>query len=424
MKARYLAVLAAMTAFSAASVMAYDATANIRMSGSIMSADKSNVKDKADLTFLTNSPVNQLDNPGDGIEIDFDAGIAGAHLALWYKTAVNNGADVYEKDDWAAHFRRTYIYFRPVDMLTLQLGYVGDDTFFKERIDQWKVGSPFSIQGRNWTSHPGYINCNDVEGWGFGVTLRPITALVLNAGITPAKKGGFDISDDKKEVYTNPSISFDGDGNALVAPWGVGAKYYWKNFEFQASYRRGISTEANVGDYKNSWSVLRFGAGYSDSNVYAFVQPVFGFDYDPESDRVALTGLCLDLYGEYYLSAWTFMLHLPVTLRFTDASGDVNYMEWVAVAKYNLGSFGNLDDLSPYVKVGSIWDDVNVDNAAYRVWRLDDTFNDYFNMSVAGGVTFSVANAKVDVAVQYTRYSSKYDKEWNVSIPFGVKITF
>ena len=422
MKARYLAVLAAMTAFSAASVMAYDATANIRMSGSIMSADKSNVKDKADLTFLTNSPVNQLDNPGDGIEIDFDAGIAGAHLALWYKTAVDNGADGNESDDWAAHFRRTYIYFRPVDMLTLQLGYVGDDTFFKERIDQWKVGSPFSIGGRDWVTHPGYINCNDVEGWGFGVTLRPITALVLNAGITPAKKGGF-------YNGVKPGISFDDDGNAIVAPWGVGAKYYWKNFEFQASYRRGIkgavaeSDDNNTGTYKESWSVLRFGAGYSDSNVYAFVQPVLGFDYDKDSDRMALTGLCLDLYGEYYLSAWTFMLHLPVTLRFTDASGDVNYMEWVAVAKYNLGSFGNLDDLSPYVKVGSIWDDVNVD-VAYRVWRLDDTFNDYFNMSVAGGVTFSVANAKVDVAVQYTKYSSKYDKEWNVSIPFGVKITF
>ena len=121
------------------------------------------------------------------------------------------------------------------------------------------------------------------------------------------------------------------------------------------------------------------------------------------------------------------MLHAPVTLRFTGEDGDCNYLEWVAVAKYNLGSFGNVDDLSPYVKAGSAWDDLNID-PKYRMWRLDGTFNDYFNMCFAPGVNFKVANCIVDVAVQYDMYSPKYkeqkNKEWNISVPFSMKISF
>lgn len=415
-KTKLLLSIAALSLLCAGTVMAYDATANIRMSGSLMSATKNNVDDNPAYSFFNNNPVNQKDNPGDGIEVDFDAGIAGAHLALWYKTATDNGADANELDDWTAHFRRTYVWFSPIDMIKFRLGYVGNDTFFKERIDQWKVGSPFSLTGRDWMAHPAYINCNDVEGWGFGLEVRPIDALVFNAGISPAKKGGFSSS-------ATGGITFTTADDLLVAPWGAGVKYYWNNFEFQASYRRGVKGSADTGDNTNEWSVARFGAGYSDSSVYAFIQPIIGFDYSTEKAAAEVTGLCLDLYGEYYFDAWTFMLHAPLTFRFTGNDGDCNYLEWVALAKYNLGSFGNVDDLSPYVKAGSIWDDVNV-TPQYRAWRLDETFSDYFNMSYAGGVTFSVANCKVDVALQMTNHCSKSQLEWEFALPFNVKITF
>lgn len=421
MKIRYVAAIAALTALTAVSAWAYDATANIRMKGSLVNVQQDG-NGNTTTDILTNSPLDQKDNPGDGIEIDFDAGIAGAHLALWYKTATDNGGDANEKDDWMAHFRRTYIFIRPIDSLTLRFGYVGDDTFFKERIDQWKVGSPFSITGRDWTAHPAYINCNDTEGWGFGINFRPIDQLVFNAGITPAKKGGY-------LGTTVPSIQFKSNSeDVLIAPWGAGVKYYWNNFEFQASYRSGVKgTTSDVGTVADTWSVARFGAGYSDSSVYAFFQPILGFDYNNATNLLEPTGLCLDIYGEYFLDAWTFMLHSPVTFRFTGDDGDASYIEWVALAKYNLGSFGNLDDLSPYFKFGSTWDDVNID-PKYRMWRLDDTFGDYFNMTFAPGVSFKAANCIVDVAIQYDMYSSKYktqnDVEWNISVPFSVKVSF
>ena len=421
MKIQKALVLASVLAI-AGTAWSYDATANIRMKGTL-----ANVEKDGDGVFttdiLTNDQVNQIDDPGDGIEIDFDAGIAGAHIGVWYKTASDNGADKNLLDDWAAYFRRSYIWFSPIDMLKLRAGYVGTESFFKERIDQWKVGCPFAMAERDWKTHPMYINCNDAEGWGFGLELRPIDSLAINAGITPAKKGGYV---DK----TVSSVRFTSDSeDILVAPWGVGARYWLDNFEFQASYRSGIKgTEADVGTLKDTWSVARFAVGYTDSSVYAFLQPVIGFDYSSTKNALEPTGLCIDVYGEYYIDALTLMLHAPVTLRFTGEDGDCNYIEWVAEVKYNLGSFGNIDDLTPYFKAGSSWDDVGISNTAYRVWHLNDTFNDYFNMSFAPGVNFKVANCVVDVAVQYDMYSKKYkdqfNKDWNLSIPFVMKLSF
>ncbi len=420
-KTKLLLSIAALSLLCAGTVMAYDATANIRMTGSLVSVEKDG--DGIFTTdILTNNPTNQIDNPGDGIEIDFDAGIAGAHIGLWYKTATNGDGDANLLDDWSAYFRRTYVWISPIDILKIRVGYIGTESFFKERIDQWKVGSPFSIASRNWTAHPMYINCNDVEGWGFGLELRPIEQLAINAGISPAKKGGYING-------TVPSIRISSDSeDVLVAPWGIGARYWLDKFEFQASYRSGIASDTDdLGTLKDTWSVARLAVGYTDSSVYAFFQPILGFDYDTDSNALKPTGLCLDLYGEYYFDAWTFMLHSPVTFRFTGDANDVSYLEWIAQVKYNLGSFGNVDDLTPYVKFGSSWDDVGI-STAYRVWRFDDTFGDYFNMSFAPGLNLKVANCVVDVAVQYDMYSTKYknqmNKDWNISVPFSMKLSF
>ena len=43
-----------------------------------------------------------------------------------------------------------------------------------------------------------------------------------------------------------------------------------------------------------------------------------GIDYDPVKGKYGVTGLCFDLYGEYKVSNWKFIGHVPVTFRFTD----------------------------------------------------------------------------------------------------------
>lgn len=398
-----------------AAASAVDVKANIMFKGDLMRAEKDEETGDVDYYYLMNNQTNQIDNPGDGIELDLDGGICGAHLALWYVSAKASG-----ENQWQAYFRRTYGWIKPIDMLTIRLGYVGNDKFFKERIDEWKVGNPFAIKERDWDKHPDYINCNDVEGWGFGVELNPIDGLILNAGITPGKKGHLE-----SDSYTDSAAIYnlEGDTKTYVAPWGAGAKYYWKDFEFQASYRDG-GMDAATRDL--TWSVLRFGVGLNNQRTYSFIQPIFGFDWNKDDDKYDCDGMCLDLYSEVFVDAFTFMVHAPFTFRWSDKDNDMNYMEFNARIKYNTGSHGNLDDVAPYIGFSSNQDDAKWGKTITRVWLLDNDFgSDSFNMSYTAGCAFKVGAAEIDVALKYDQFSKlhkdTYGVEYAFSIPFSVK---
>ena len=426
------------TVLGSGAVFAADIKANIQMSGDVMRVEKTKSTGDKEWSWLSNEPRDQKDD--DGLIIEVDNGNAGAHIALWYRTAANNGADANESDDWQAYFRRTYVWFRPVDMLKVQGGYVGCDEHFKEQIDEWKVGSPFSLHERDWYIHPGYIGNNDVEGWGFGAELRPIEQLVLNAGITPGAKGGYKnetgtTSASKEEtsaIYNDESEHWS---RSKVAPWGAGARYFLgEHFEFQASFRDGgqygeLGGNKGTGDKRyGTWRVVRFGAGYKDENVFAFIQPILGFDYDAAKEKWKMNGYCFDLYGDYSISGFKFYLHAPVTIRRTDevttSSGtfkDFNYMELNFKAEYNTGSHGNLDDVKPYVQLGS-----NSNDIKYGAWILDkDYFKNSLNLTYKVGVNCMISGAEIDLGVQYEE-RSKYaraaqDFAYGISIPFSVK---
>lgn len=413
-----------------AQIFSVDIKANVMVRGDLMRFEKDKATGDVESGFLLNNPVLQKDNPGDGLILEVDAGLAGAHLALWYKSATqaNKGSTDYDDDDWYAYFRRTYVWFKPIDQLKIQLGYVGNDKHFKERIDEWKVGSPFAMAEREWSKHPGYINNCDAEGWGFGVEVRPIDQLVFNAAITPGKKGSVatdpvDVNQvgmkDKASIYKKT-----GDEKTLIAPWGAGVIYYWRDgIEFQASFRDGGMDAQRNG----TWRVVRFGAGIKNEKTYSFIQPILGIDYIAADEAWKLNGMCLDLYSEYYLDAWTFILHAPVTFRWSDNKDgmDRNYMEATLKAKYNTGSHANMDDVSPYIQLGSNRDDALYD-PQYRVWHLDKHFKDSFNLSYVLGVNFKIAIAEVDVGVKYDMLSdyakTQYGKDWKFSVPFLVKI--
>ena len=424
-----LSAVCVMTGLGFSAVFAADIKANIMLRGDLVRVEKDEETGDKDYSYLSNNSVNQKDNPGDGLIIEVDNGNAGAHMAMWYKTATNNGQDQYEDDDWTAHFRRTYVWFKPVDTLTVRAGYVGNDTFFKEKIDEWKVGSPFSAYDRDWGKRPVYINCNDVEGWGFGLEYRPIESLLFNAGITPGKKGTVE---NPTDATSSKNASFEnkaGDTTTWVAPWGVGARYWWDKFEFQASFRDG-GMDANR---NGTWCVLRFGAGYTDEMTYSFIQPIFGLEYNSKDEKWEMNGMCLDMYSEININALKLYLHAPVTFRWGDAKTDINYMEFTLKAEYNTGSHGNLDDVKPYIQLGSNQEasDTAANGTTYKgtvpsVWALDSNFGDSFNMSYKVGLNFMISGAEIDFGVKYDQVSEYYKKEFNrsyiLSVPFLVKI--
>ena len=399
------------------SAFAVDIKANIKMGGDLMRVEKDKASGDKEWSYLSNKPMNQKDD--DGLILEVDNGNAGAHLAMWYVTATKTTGE----DDWAAHFRRTYVWFKPIDMLKLQVGYVGCDEHFKEKIDEWKVGNPFAVTERDWVKHPAYINNCDVEGWGFGTEIRPIENLILNAGITPGKKGSVDSSSEKAtaSIYNNEK---DNNSKSQIAPWGIGARYYWNKFEFQASYRNG-GQDANR---NGTWSVARCGVGYSDEMTYSFIQPIFGLDYNTKDEKWECKGMCLDLYSEINWNAFKFYLHAPVTFRFgkDKADTDVNYMEFNFKAEYNTGSHGNLDDVKPYVQLASNQDDAAWGNTVTRVWLLDKHFSDSFNLTYKAGVDFMVSGLEVDVGAKIDQLSdyhkAEYGKSWVVSVPFSIKM--
>lgn len=400
---------------------------------------KKELDETKEWSYLLNEQCNQIDNPGDGLIFSVDNGNAGAQFALWYVTAKEAGGE----NQWQAYFRRSFVWFKPWDCLKIRLGYVGNDTFFKERIDEWKVGNPFSLKGRNWDPIPQYINCNDVEGWGFGVEYRPLDNLIFNAGITPGKKGS--VASNKPEDAAG-FVTKSGDTDTFIAPWGAGVKYYWKNFEFQASYRDAGQNSAGEG----TWRVLRFGAGISNEYTYTFIQPVFGFEYvkgspasslddikklkrlSDKNDRWEFNGMCLDIYSELMFDAWKIMLHAPVTFRWTDPSqtrdvtDDVCYMESNLRVQYNLGSHGNVDDLSPYIQLGSNQDDSRWGDAYTRVWMLDKHFADSFNMFYEAGIKCKISNVEISVGAKFDQFSNyhkeRYGCDWAFSVPFDVKV--
>lgn len=408
-----LSAVCIMAGLGTGSAFAVDIKANIKMSGDVMRVEKTKSTGDKEWSWLGNDSVNQKDD--DGLILEVDNGNAGAHIAMWYKTATKGSDD----DDWAAYFRRTYVWFKPVDQLKLRLGYVGYDGHFKEKIDEWKVGSPFKLSERDWVKHPMYINCNDVEGWGFGAEVRPIEQLLINGGITPGEKGSLTgtSAKEKTALYNKEG---DNEKKTKVAPWGVGARYFLgEHIELQASFRDG-GQDANR---NGKWRVARFGAGYTSDTTFAFIQPILGFDYNTTKDRWRMEGWCLDLYAEQSIDAFKFYLHAPVTIRRTSDDDDLNYMEMNFKAEYNTGSHGNLDDVKPYVQLSSSQNESY--DMKYRAWCFGKHFKNTLNMTYKVGVSCNISGAEIDLGLQYEE-RSKYAREATdfangIAIPFTVK---
>ena len=389
----------------AGKLFALDASARTVVTGNFVEETKRTGKDaKFEFFKLTEKP--QKDD--DGIVFEIRGEKFGGRLGLWYPlNAANSGAGS------NVSFRRSNLWVQPIKQLRFTIGYVGNDQLYKERLYNWKVGSPFRYDKRDWSAHPGYINNSDVDDMGFGLEVRPIDGLIFTAGIarrwgTPGSFG--------KPFFT----SDDGTGSSSFDAWGVTARYYWKyGLCFQGSFRDNGSKQ---------WKVARAAVGFENENWYAFVQPCFGIDYITADQKYKLTGICFDLYGEYHFDAWTFFLHVPVTLRTSgeDASVDPSYMEFCTKVMYNFGTVARMDDLSAYIKVGSMTHD---GDQKFAFYQFNNQFADSLNFDITPGVSFAVGPCKFDTGFTLQIHSKLYadsmdhDKiEWN--IPFTAEIRF
>jgi len=388
--------------FCSTQLFALDAKARVVLTGNLAEETKKSGEDaKYEFFKLNNKP--QKDD--DGIVVEFNGGNFGGRLGLWYEVnnaTGGNGSNV--------NFRRTNLWIKPVEQVKLTVGYVGNDQLYKEQIDSWKVGNPFKFDTRDWGAHPGYVNCSDVDDMGFGLEIKPIDGLILTGGV--ARRWG------TPGNFEKPFWNYDGDKSEFNA-WGVTARYYHSGFCYQAGYRD---------NGKESWKVARVAVGYEQNGIMAFIQPCFGIDYITADDEYKLTGICLDMYGEYKWNSFTFMLRAPVTIRVSDESRDTDpsYMEYMAMVKYNTGKHANMDDLSPFIKFGSMNHDGDQPLAFYR---FNSDFSDSVNFDITPGVMFNVGGCEVDVGFEmlvrselYKKANNSADMEWRV--PFTAKMKF
>ncbi|MBO6176242.1 MAG: hypothetical protein J6O39_01700 [Treponema sp.] len=372
------------------------------LTGNIAEGTKKNDEDAKYDFFKLNSKAQKDD---DGIVFEFSEGSFGGRLALWYtvnsSTQSDSGSNV--------SFRRSNLWVKPLESLKITAGYVGNDQLYKERIDEWKVGNPFNLNERDWSKHPGYVNNSDVDEMGIGFESRAVEGLILTGAV--ARRWG------TPGTFGKAFWSKNGDSESTYDAWGITARYYTGNLCFQAAYRD---------NGKESWKVARCALGYESNGIYAFIQPCFGIDYETEKDKYELSGICLDLYGEYKFDAWTFIAHVPVTIRTTDKDDDPSYLEYVLQAKYNLGKIGNMDDFSPFVKVGTMNHDG--DNK-YAFIRLNDELSDSMNFDITPGIEFKAGSCEFSVGYELLIHSKLYtdanlcnDIEWRV--PFTAEIKF
>ena len=100
-------------------------------------------------------------------------------------------------------------------------------------------------------------------------------------------------------------------------------------------------------------------------------------------------------------------------------------MEFNFKAEYNTGSHGNLDDVKPYIQLGSNQDDAAWGNTVTRVWLLDKHFKDSFNLTYKAGVDFMISGLEIDIGAKIDQLSeyhkTAYGHSYIVSVPFTLK---
>ena len=302
----------------------------------------------------------------DLLEVHFAGDKAGADFKLFTKAA-----------DSAVSMRGLGLWFKPIDMLKFNVGYVNYGTFC-EHTDWWKAVSGVGVNALS-----GWSNFATVDGFGAMVTLNPIAGLEFNAGVTPGADGKF--------------IEIAGESFKSTA-WGASVKA-----DLNAFAEIPVVAAVSFRDAgKDKEKILAVGASYGQEysgNFYGFINARMRF----ESSK--FVAVALDNWFKFTFDALGIQLAVPVTLRLT---GDVNDPSWMGArlkVTYNMGA------ATPYVYAES------------TALRFDDKLVDNFGMCVRPGVTFNVGVCAIDAGVQFD-INKAWDFEYSKGINWSVPVTF
>ena len=395
----------ALAALSVATVSALDVSARVYMSGSL--ADGYHVDNGSEKgnpwNFLTVNDQEQKDD--DAIQLSMSSEKAGASFRLYY-TYTNDG------DSETLKARSTVLWFKPIDMVKLLVGDVGQ-YLYTEQLDWWRdpIGGSYA-QWESWSRR--YSNQTGLETRGAQIELYPIDGLTLQLGAG---------ADGKNTTF----FSNSSDGKKKYLKWGATAKYQITDDLSAGIGYRDEGCDDTGDSVSPSYKLITAGVDFGNAwtkPYYGFIQPRLLIDYNTQKENAwSFDAVMIDNYFKFRVSDWTIEARLPFCVRLTGEDDDPSWFVYEARAKYFLN-----DTFEPYFKVASdhTWkaDAHVITLGSEKGYRIQDTFY----VDVEPGCCFHFGAAEVYAALEFYTTpvyisGSKYsDKWWGWAIPFSCSV--
>ncbi len=395
----------ALAALSVATVSALDVSARVYMSGSL--ADGYYVDNGTEKgnpwNFITVNNQDQKDD--DALQLSMSSEKAGASFRLWYNYT-NDG------DSETLKARSTVLWFKPVDMVKISVGDVGQ-YLYTEQLDWWRdpLGGSYA-EWESWAKR--YSNQTGLETRGIQLDLTPIEGLTvqLGAGANGSNTTFFSNSSDGKRKYLK---------------WGATAKYQISDSISAGVGYRDEGSDDTGSTYSPSFKLITAGVDFGNAwtkPYYAFIQPRFMLDYNTQSaDAWSLDGIMIDNYFKFNVSDFKIEGRLPFCFRLTGEDNDPNWFCYELKAKYLMN-----DTFEPYIKLASdhTWkaDNHPICLGSEKGYRIQDTF--YVDTELGSGMKFGAAEVyaalefyTTPVYISGAKYS---DKWWGWAIPFSCSV--
>jgi hypothetical protein len=328
-----------------------DITAKLYLSGSL--------DDNLANGLLLNNQDQQYNSPG-MVHVSSDGKNAGFAFNL-YTGALSDATPV--------KVQKLSAWLRPFPTLKVSVGGVGLYTY-TEQINWWKDPNGASLANAGFDNNVGSDSSPGVAAEWTG-----IPALTLSAIAAPGYGTGL------------------GAGQGANLKGGASAKYDLKGF---GSVGAGLRY-----DGKGNPALVHAGADFNAvPGLYTFLDLVARTD---NNTKPGLDALAFDWYAKYSLKALTVQAAVPVTLRLTGLTGDVNYLSYDLKVAYDLPTL----KLTPFVQAQQDHLNLSTDKFLPQV-NLGTSFNGF-------------DSATLDCSFQYTVVDGGANT-W--SIPFNVNLWF
>ena len=340
------------------SAFAVDFSARVNLAAEVIGGTIK-TDNSADPEFHALKFANNDQKDGDLLEVHFAGDKAGADFKLWTKAV-----------DSAVSMRGLGLWFKPIDMLKINVGYVTYGTFC-EHTGYWKAVPGQAINADDWGGYSSYAT---VDGFGAMVTFNPIAGLEFNAGVTPGGDNSF--------------FTVQGSNNNTSA-WGAAVKADLNSFAEIPVVAAVSFRDAG----KDAAKILAIGASYGQEYsglFYGFINARLKFE--KMGDAFAMTNVTLDNWFKFTVDKLGIQLAVPVVLRTYTAPNvsaetknltDPHWMLARLKVTYNMGAF------TPYLY------------AETTRLAFNEKLGEGFGILVKPGVSFNVGSCALDIAASF-----------------------